>query len=97
MGGLARKAQREAAKKAYKRFVKQWKEVVAQQSSLSPTGNRHEISRARKLRMEEQGERILGKRPTFKEWYAAAKSIPKTIGEKTAEVETEIPDLSWGD
>ena len=92
-----KKMQRDAAKALYRKFCKQWKEVAAKQNALDPQGNRHRISEKRRQRYAERGEPILGKRPTFKEWWAAVRNVRQAEDATPEQVQEHIEDLSWDD
>jgi len=86
---------REAAKAMYKKFCENWKEVVERQNALDDQGNRHRISEHRRNRFSERGDNILGRRPTFKEWWAAVKTPQQAVGATPEEVQEHIENLNW--
>jgi hypothetical protein len=94
MGNL-RRLQRQAAKKQYKEFCKNWATAIKEQSKLDTQGNRLRLSEKRKERYAERGEPILGQRPSFNQWWAAVKTPQQAKDATPEEVQEHIESLEW--
>lgn len=92
-----RKMKREAAKNLYRQFCKNFAEVAARQNALDDQNNRFRINKRRRARYEERGDQILGRRPSFREWWKAVRTTEQAKEATPEEVQEHIEDLSWGD
>jgi len=97
MASNLRKIKRDAAKKLYKEFCKNWTNTIVEQNELDNQSNRFRINERRRARYSERGKPILGRRPTFNEWWEACKTTTQAKDATPEQVQEHIEDLSWDD
>lgn len=97
----SKKLKREAAKVAYKKFCSEWKmhkkNPQYEDDASTPTVNvKTENGTATHTRSPLNNNRRvkqLGRRPTFREWFASVKNVPKF--QSSPEEVQEHLDLTW--
>lgn len=94
---LARKLKKEAAKRQYKEFRREWSLTVKKQSELDRQGNRFRMSERKRERHAERGNTILGNPPSFAQWWSSVKTIEQAKAASPEDVQGHIQDLEWGD
>ncbi len=91
----SRSLKRQAAKEEYKKFCKRWSEICKEQNKRSATMSRFDLPKGVVEEIEKAGGKILGKKPTFNQWYASVKNVPQYEAEPELVQEHIEENLSW--